>query len=298
MRAAYGKGYCDAFTEDSPGLALPRPRVRDPRSAAVRSRRLSARLRESPGAARRRARWVSSRRGQEALSGAARHRALDRGGARGLPALHLDRGWRHPVREAERARGPDGHRLARRARRRQADRRLPRRRPPLPAPRRRRAPPARPCRSSTRAACPTCSRPAGTSSIDGKLAERHVRRRARHDGDEVPVEVLGHEAGRAVDGRARPGGARRHARPVPVRARRRGVRRLEEAPPARALGPERAHRGVRLDRSSPPACSRPGSCATTSRSPTSPTTPTARSRASTSSRPSGAARRARCSSGS
>ena len=38
MRAAYGKGYCDALTEDAPGLALPRPRVPDPRAPAHRSR--------------------------------------------------------------------------------------------------------------------------------------------------------------------------------------------------------------------------------------------------------------------
>ena len=36
MRAAYGKGYCDALTEDAPGLALPRPRVPDPGSARPR----------------------------------------------------------------------------------------------------------------------------------------------------------------------------------------------------------------------------------------------------------------------
>ena len=28
MRAAYGKGYCDALTEDAPAFALPRARVR------------------------------------------------------------------------------------------------------------------------------------------------------------------------------------------------------------------------------------------------------------------------------
>ena len=39
MRAAYGKGYCDAFTEDSPGLALPRPRVRDPAASDSASMR-------------------------------------------------------------------------------------------------------------------------------------------------------------------------------------------------------------------------------------------------------------------
>ena len=33
MRAAYGKGYCDALTEDAPGLALPRPRLPDPATA-------------------------------------------------------------------------------------------------------------------------------------------------------------------------------------------------------------------------------------------------------------------------
>ena len=37
MRAAYGKGYCDAFTEDSPGSLCARPRVRDPGAAAKRA---------------------------------------------------------------------------------------------------------------------------------------------------------------------------------------------------------------------------------------------------------------------
>ena len=36
MRAAYGKGYCDALTEDVARLALPRPRL--PRSPLARSR--------------------------------------------------------------------------------------------------------------------------------------------------------------------------------------------------------------------------------------------------------------------
>ena len=33
MRAAYGKGYCDALTEDAPGLLLPRARVRGAEAA-------------------------------------------------------------------------------------------------------------------------------------------------------------------------------------------------------------------------------------------------------------------------
>ena len=36
--------------------------------------------------------------------------------------------------------------------------------------------------------------------VDGRAAERHVRRHARLDGDEVPVEVLGRQAVRSVDG--------------------------------------------------------------------------------------------------
>ncbi len=39
MRAAYGKGYCDALTEDAARLALPRPRVprAGPPAAAARA---------------------------------------------------------------------------------------------------------------------------------------------------------------------------------------------------------------------------------------------------------------------
>ena len=36
MRAAYGKGYCDALTEDAPGSLCRRPRVRDARRGAPR----------------------------------------------------------------------------------------------------------------------------------------------------------------------------------------------------------------------------------------------------------------------
>ena len=36
MRAAYGKGYCDALTEDSPGVALRRPRLPRARPQARR----------------------------------------------------------------------------------------------------------------------------------------------------------------------------------------------------------------------------------------------------------------------
>ena len=175
------------------GLALPRPRIRDPGSAAHDARRLTGRTAgRLPG-------WVSSERGQEAVSGATRHRPLDRGGARSLSPLHLDRRWRHAVAQAEPARGPDGtvslvgrvvgkptgdshagglrfklrdvkdpsSKTGRGGLHGQRSRSLPDR----PRHRRRR-----------------------------QAAERHVRRHARLDGDEVPVEVLGRQAVDPVDG--------------------------------------------------------------------------------------------------
>ena len=39
MRAAYGKGYCDALTEEAPGLALPRARLRGAAPPRARRRR-------------------------------------------------------------------------------------------------------------------------------------------------------------------------------------------------------------------------------------------------------------------
>ena len=39
MRAAYGKGYCDALTEDAPGLALRRARLPRPRAPSARAGR-------------------------------------------------------------------------------------------------------------------------------------------------------------------------------------------------------------------------------------------------------------------
>ena len=109
-----------------------------PGSAAIRARGLDAQPRgesahgRSPGDVARRS-GVSSGGGPEALPGSARHRALDRGGARSLPSLHLDRRRRDALGAAERARGADGHRLARRAGRRQADGRRARGRAPVPA---------------------------------------------------------------------------------------------------------------------------------------------------------------------
>ncbi len=55
MRAAYGKGYCDALTEEAPGSLLRRSRLPCPRAQATRARRALSRGRGrfSPGAAAR-----------------------------------------------------------------------------------------------------------------------------------------------------------------------------------------------------------------------------------------------------
>ena len=87
MRAAYGKGYCDALTEDDPGSLCHEHGYRIPRRARPRRACPSARTRQRSVATI--TAW------EEAQPGAARDRALGRGGARGLPALHLDRRRRH-----------------------------------------------------------------------------------------------------------------------------------------------------------------------------------------------------------
>ena len=101
--------------------------------------------------------------GPEAQSGAARHRALGRGGARGLPALHVDRGRRHAVARAERA---GGHRQGVVSLGRSSAARLQGRRATAAGcasgcATSRAA--AEPWRSSTRARSPTSSAPAATS---------------------------------------------------------------------------------------------------------------------------------------
>ena len=103
IRAAYGKGYCDALTEESPGslcvehgYRMPDRRV--PPSATPR-KRLRQRLLEALGPT-----GLDSPRGTEGESGAARDRALGGGGARRLPPVHVDRRRRKPVDRSERAR--------------------------------------------------------------------------------------------------------------------------------------------------------------------------------------------------
>ena len=149
MRAAYGKGYCDALTEDDPGSALPRPRVPHPAPAGPIAR---ARVTSSAAAGR----GVDSTRGPEAESRAARDRPLGRGRAGRLPALHELRRRRDARAPAEPARAGTPARsssAASSSARSRGDARGGG--AALHAARLRREP--RPCRSSTRAPCPISS---------------------------------------------------------------------------------------------------------------------------------------------
>ena len=150
MRAAYGKGYCDALTEDDPGSLCHEHGYRIPACRETAPACLSA--------------ATTHHRGKEAQPGAARDRALGRGRARDLSPLHLDRRGRHAFLLAERARGQDRPRRRLGTRRRPGPGAMPttagsasgcatsrvRRRPR--------------CRSSTRAPCRTSSARAVTST--------------------------------------------------------------------------------------------------------------------------------------
>ena len=152
MRAAYGKGYCDAFTEDRRARCATTTGTRSRVSSAPCARSRSNRCRGSRAVGRLR---VSSDRGQEAVSGSTRHRPLDRGGARSLPPLHLDSRWRNAVAQAEPARRPSQGRCRSSAGSSASRRGLACRRPALRAAGCRRIRRARRSRSSTRAASPT-----------------------------------------------------------------------------------------------------------------------------------------------
>ena len=163
IRAAYGKGYCDALTEESPGSLCVEHGYRMP------DRRVSER--DRPNEPRKRlfrapavALGLDFRHGSERESGTARDRALGRGRARRLPPVHVDRRRRQPVARAERARGAH--------RRRCSSPGLvvgPVRgdahdgRPALQAEGHRRREHGRPSPSSTRARYPISSRSGGTS---------------------------------------------------------------------------------------------------------------------------------------
>ena len=210
MRASYGKGYCDAFTEDSPGCAVPRPRLRDPGSAAVRPRRLTSTqrcprrtlraagiLRAWPGSALRRVSSSPSRsrRCSPYSSSTPRSRAAARRRVKPSELASQDR----PC-------------FPRRRGRRQAEGRRERGGPAVPTSRR--EGPVEPdgARASTREACPISSRRAGTSS--SRASSRNgtfvatpgtmvTKCPSKYTAIKPPIS-----SGRPVDGRSRPRGAR------------------------------------------------------------------------------------------
>ena len=85
LRAAYGKGYCDALTEDAPGSLCHEHGYRDP-GAQARPQTPRALACTQPTAARRGGRGYDARVGCQSC--AARDRALGGGRARHLRRLH------------------------------------------------------------------------------------------------------------------------------------------------------------------------------------------------------------------
>ena len=100
MRAAYGKGYCDALTEDAPGLALREHGYRIP--AAERARR------HSRATSARRETAVRLRGPQDAALSALVLALSVAALLAVFLALHVDRRRRHARGAAERARGHTG----------------------------------------------------------------------------------------------------------------------------------------------------------------------------------------------
>src|SRR5947207_8052389 len=90
MRAAYGKGYCDALTEDNPGSLCEEHGYRIPTRRTEPARELYPHL--------------ESRRGPESPERPPRPGAVGRGCARGLLAVRVARRRAHGAAEAERAR--------------------------------------------------------------------------------------------------------------------------------------------------------------------------------------------------
>ena len=239
MRAAYGKGYCDALTEDDARVALPRPRV----PAAGQARRPAV-----LGAVQEHARALESARGAQAQSRAARRRARRRGGTRRLPALHVDRRRHERVAAAEparRAREREG--AAGRARDRPGDGRSVRGRHALPPPRHRRQGdgarrlhgleagplPRRAATCTSRARSSTGTFVGERNSLVTKCPSKYAPKK----------QHLAH-------GRARARGAHRLPRPLALRARWRARSRpgRDSAPPGRVRA-ERARGRVRRRRS-------------------------------------------------
>ena len=182
MRAAYGKGYCDALTEERPARSAP--------ITATGSRRASPTADAEglalpqPTAARRRGRATMRRVGRQSC--AARRRPVGRGRARRLPRLHGARRQRDAA--LRRAASPaTRHRLAHRQGHRPGPRRLaPSARPALQAARHRRQRRRARRRSSTTAPSPTSSRP----------ARRHRRPAALQNGASSRTGLARHEVPR------------------------------------------------------------------------------------------------------
>ena len=135
---------------------------------------------------------LDSSRGSERESRAARDRALGRGGARRVPAVHVHRRRREPVRRAQSTGWPRGDRPARRCRRGTGLRRRVRRGSSVRAERHRCQDVDSRSRPRTRDRFPTCSRSDVTSSSTASFAAGSSSR-SRVDDHEVPVEVRAEE---------------------------------------------------------------------------------------------------------
>ena len=168
------RGSCsDTPRRPGRGVKVGRPGFAQRKYAAV----------DSPGAA-----WIPLTRGSTALSGPARDRALRGGGARGLPALHVDRRRRHPAIAPSELDGRSGRGLDRRRRGRPHQGRPHAGGGCASGCATSRAPRGVGASRSTGARCPTSSRSAATWSSTAP-GERRVRRQPGLDDHEVPVEV-------------------------------------------------------------------------------------------------------------
>ena len=186
MRAAYGKGYCDALTEDSPGslchehgYGIPgRPQSVACRADAIlllpssADRGVSSRA--WPGSALRRVSSSPSRSRRCSQSSSSTPRS---------PVAARRRSSRASSRRTR-------ARLARRQGRRQADGRRARRRAAVPAPRHQ-GPVGGAVAVVYTGSVPDLFASGRDIVVDGTLAERHLRRDAGLDDHEVPLEVHG-----------------------------------------------------------------------------------------------------------
>ena len=237
MRAAYGKGYCDALTEESPGSLCEDHGYRiPPRAPAGAGRSASPEPSKPCKAGARLGAWLVL-----ALSGWSSRSRSPRCSRSSCSTFGRRR---HAVHPAEPAEGPHGRGRARRQGRRHAPGRRSRRAGPPLRPPGREGRRERPSRLPRHRARPVQDR--SRAAARGTAPKRRLRGEAGLDADEVPVEV--HALRKRRSARARPRRAHSLSRARRLRARRRRLRGRDEAQAPGRLGAERAARRVRRHR--------------------------------------------------